>query len=135
MATYDDVARLALALPGTEEGVSRGWRVWRVAGRQFVWERPFSKADLRRFGDEPVPAGPILAAAVEDLGEKQAVLDARPQTHFTIEHLDGYAAVLVRLDVVGDELLAETVEDAWLARAPVALAAARASGAQGPAEG
>ncbi|MFV2145865.1 MmcQ/YjbR family DNA-binding protein [Isoptericola sp. G70] len=123
MATYDDVARLALALPETTEGTSRGWRVWKVAGRQFVWERPFTQADLRRFGDEAVPPGPILAAAVEDLGEKEAVLAARPGSHFTIAHLDGYAAVLVRLDVVDGGTLAETVEDAWLARAPRRLAA------------
>lgn len=122
MATYDDVARLALALPETTEGVSYGWRAWKVADRQFVWERPFTQADLRRFGDEPVPPGPILAAAVEDLEEKEAVLAAHPGTHFTIPHLDGYAAVLVRLDVVDDGTLAETVEDAWLARAPRRLA-------------
>ena len=66
VASYDDVARLALALPGTREGVSRGWRVWSVGDRMFVWERPFTQADLRRFGDDPVPAGPILAAAVDD---------------------------------------------------------------------
>jgi hypothetical protein len=118
MATYDDVARLALALPETAEGTSRGWRVWKVAGRQFVWERPFTQADLRRFGDDPVPAGQILAAAVEDLGEKEAVLAAHAGTHLTIPHLDGYAVVLVRLGAVDGGALAETVEDAWLARAP-----------------
>ncbi|MDO8151814.1 MULTISPECIES: MmcQ/YjbR family DNA-binding protein [Isoptericola] len=118
MATLDDVARTALDLPGTTEVTSRGWRVWKVEGRQFVWERPFRKADLRRFGDDPVPAGPILAAAVEDLGEKQAVLAEHPGSHFTIPHFEGYAAVLVRLETVDDDVLAETVEDAWAARAP-----------------
>ncbi|WP_402467508.1 MmcQ/YjbR family DNA-binding protein [Isoptericola aurantiacus] len=123
MATYDDVARLALALPDTAEAVSRGSRTWKVAGRQFVWERPFRKADLRRFADAPVPEGPILAAAVEDLGEKEAVLAAHPGSHFTIEHFDGYAAVLVRLEAVEDGVLAETVEDAWAARASRSLVA------------
>jgi hypothetical protein len=127
MATYDDVAHLALSLPGVDEGVSRGWRVWSVGGRMFVWERPFSQADLRRYGDEPVPAGPILAAAVDDLVEKDAVLASSPGSHFTIPHLDGYAAVLVRLDVVDDAVLARTVEDAWFARAPRKLAEAHRS--------
>ncbi|WP_277212507.1 MmcQ/YjbR family DNA-binding protein [Isoptericola croceus] len=122
MATYDDVARIALALPGTEEGVSRGWRTWRVAGRQFVWERPFTQADLRRFEAEP-PTGPILGLAVDDLGEKEAVLAAHPASFFTIPHFDGYPAVLVRLDDVDEAELAEAVEDAWLVKAPRRLAA------------
>jgi hypothetical protein len=125
VATYDDVARLALALPGTHESVSRGWRVWSVGERMFVWERPFTKADLRRFGDDPVPSGPILAAAVDDLVEKDVVLAAEPASHFTIPHLDGYAAVLVRLDAVDAATLARTVEDAWFARAPRRLAEAQ----------
>ncbi|WP_278236971.1 MmcQ/YjbR family DNA-binding protein [Isoptericola sp. AK164] len=123
MATYDDVAQLALALPRTAEATSHGWRTWKVEGRQFVWERPFRQADLRRFGDDPVPAGPILAAAVDDLDEKDAVLAAHPESHFTIAHFDGYAAVLVRLEAVDDGVLAETVEDAWAARAPYSLVA------------
>lgn len=123
MATFDDVARLASALPEVEDGTRyRGNRTWAVRGKVFAWEHPFSKADLRRFGDAQPPAGPILALAVEDLGEKEAVLAARPGAFFTIEHFDGYAAVLVRLDAVGDDELAEALEDAWLAKAPADLA-------------
>ncbi|WP_418277395.1 hypothetical protein ACNHYB_05485 [Isoptericola jiangsuensis] len=96
-----------------------------MGGRMFVWERPFSQADLRRYGDDPVPAGPILAAAVDGLDEKDAVLASLPGSHFTIPHLDGFAAVLVRLDVVPEAVLARTVEDAWYARAPRRLAETR----------
>jgi hypothetical protein len=123
MVTYGDVARLTSALPEVEDGARyRGNRTWAVRGKVFAWERPFSKADLRRFGDAEPPAGPILAVAVEDLGEKEAVLSAHPASFFTIPHFDGYAAVLVRLDAVNEAELAEALEDAWLAKAPPALA-------------
>jgi hypothetical protein len=40
---------------------------------------------------------------------------------FTTPHYDGYAYVLVRLDRIGRDLLAELVEDAWRLRAPKSL--------------
>ena len=70
VATLDDVTRLACELPEVTEGERHGNRTWFVAGKAFAWDRPFSKADIRRFGDETPPEGPILAVRVEDLGEK-----------------------------------------------------------------
>ena len=122
VATLDDVAAIALGLRETSEGARHGTRTWAVRGRVFAWERPFGKADLRRFGDETPPAGPILAVKVEDLGEKEALLAARPRALFTIPHFDGYAAVLVRLGNVSAGALHETVVDGWLACAPAELA-------------
>lgn len=50
MATWDDVARTCLALPGTGEGLSRGWRQWKVRDRSFVWEHPLGKKDVAELG-------------------------------------------------------------------------------------
>jgi hypothetical protein len=122
VATIDDVAGLALRLPGVTDGERHGTRTWSVSGKAFAWERPFSKADLRRFGEQAPPGGPILAVRVADLGEKEALLAAHPEAFFTIPHFDGYSAVLIQLPKVSAAALGEAVTDGWLACAPPALA-------------
>lgn len=122
MVSLDEVARLAMELPEVTEGERHGVRTWAVAGKGFAWERPFSKADLKRFGDATPPDGPILAVRVEDLGEKEAVLAANPRSLFTIPHFDGYPAVLIHLRTVTKRALREAIVDGWLACAPHDLA-------------
>jgi hypothetical protein len=122
-ATLDDVAAIALSLPQVEEADRRGQRIWVVAGKStFAWERSFTKADIRRFGDAPVPPEPIVAVRVADLGEKEALLAAHPRALFTIPHFDGFSAVLIELRRVEKKVLREVLTDGWLACAPPALA-------------
>jgi hypothetical protein len=122
MATLEDVAQLAMELPEVTEGERRGTRTWDVAGTGFMWERPFSQADIKRFGDQQPPEGPILAVRVEDLHEKEAVLAAGHPGFFTIPHFNGYAAVLIQLKAARKKDLRTAVVDGWLAKAPPALA-------------
>lgn len=122
VATLDDAGRMALELPEVTEGEHHGRRTWSVVGKGFAWERAFSKADLKRFGDVTPPDGPILAVRVEDLGEKEAVLAAQPKAFFTIPHFDGYSAVLIQLKKVTKKALRDALIDGWLACAPASLA-------------
>lgn len=122
MASFDDVARLALALPETDEHRSYGAaRAWRVRKKLFVWERPLRTSDLEALGDA-APDGPVLGAKVEHLVAKDAVLADPSGTFFTTPHFDGHAIVLAQLDRLDDEALGEVVTEAWLAAAPPRLA-------------
>lgn len=121
MATWDDVRRIALALPETSERVSRELCQWRVKDKLFVWERPLRRRDLEALGDD-APRGPILGARVEHVGAKEALLADEPGVFFTTPHFDGYPAILVRLDRIGLGDLNEVIVEAWLVRAPKRLA-------------
>ena len=117
MSTWADVRRLALALPETSERLSRGNCQWRVRDKLFVWERPLRRSDLEALGDE-APSGPVVAARVEHLVAKEAMIASDPSVFFTTPHFDGYAAVLARLDILSGADLEEFVTEGWLARAP-----------------
>jgi hypothetical protein len=123
MATWDDVRRIALALPETTEAISWEQPHWRVKDKGFVWERPLRRSDLEALGDA-APDGPILGARVEHLVAKEALLADDPGVFFTTPHFDGYPAVLVRLDEISMQDLEEVIVEAWLCRAPKRLAQA-----------
>jgi hypothetical protein len=121
VATWDDVRRIALALPQANERSSRGNAEWCVKDKGFVWERPLRRGDLEALGNR-APQGPILGAHVDHLGIKEALLASDPDVFFTTPHFNGYPAILVRLDRIAVGELQELIVDAWLARAPNRLA-------------
>lgn len=113
--TFADVDAFAMKLPGVTVGSWWGNRTWMVSGRGFAWQRPFSKADIRRFGDETPPAGEILAVRVENLDAKDALLEIAPPGFFTIPHLQGYPAVLIALRNARDRDVRAAIKDAHAA--------------------
>ena len=108
MASPDDLHRIALALPGTTEGTWYGTPGYLVAGKGFLRVRT-EEEDGR------------VVLPVADLGEKEALLGARPEAFSTTPHYDGYAAVLLRLEAVDVDELTELVTEAWRVKAPVRL--------------
>jgi hypothetical protein len=125
--TFEAAAGLAARLPEVTEDEDKhghGHRTWAVDGKMFAWERPFSKADIKRYGTQLPPEGPILALRVADLAEKEAILAAGTPGFFTIPHFNGFKAYLIQLQAAEFADVAEAVIDAWLSQAPPSLAAA-----------
>ena len=106
MASWADVVALGTALPGVEESTWFRTPALKVRGKSFC-----------RMKED----GETLVIQVVDLEDKEALLRSDPEVFFTTPHYDGYAYVLVRLDRIGRDLLAELVEDAWRLRAPKSL--------------
>jgi hypothetical protein len=125
MATWNDVRRIALALPGTTEATSGdGLLGWSVKGEAFVWERRLHILERRVWGDA-APKGPILGAHTADSGVKEALIAGKPDVYFITPDMDRYPeypVVMVRLDRIPVPELEELIVEAWCARAPQRLA-------------
>lgn len=126
MATWDDVSRIAAALPETVEAAgSDDLLSWKVRNKAIAWDRPLRKSDLAALAaaGEAAPDGPILGVWVPDLNTKEALLAEDPAVYFTTPHFNGYPAVLVRLGEIDVGQLHDLLEESWLGRAPKRLAA------------
>lgn len=95
--TFAEVAAYLKTLGRVTVGAKWNNKTWMVGDQGFAWERPLSKADLKRYGDETPPTGEILAVRVANLDAKDALLAIAPPGFFTIPHFNGYAAVLIVL--------------------------------------
>ena len=120
--TVEEAATIALALPNVTEGVRFRNRTWLVDGKGFAWERPLSKADVKRLGGQPAPQGPLLAVRVADMEEKEILMMDPPYGFFDIEHFRGYPAVLISLPLVHSRTLKAAILEAWYACASPKLA-------------
>jgi hypothetical protein len=109
MPTWEDVVALGTRFPGVEEGTWFGTPALKVSG----------KGGMCRLRTDP----DALVLRVTDLGEREALLQGQPDVFFSTPHYDGHPYVLVRLEAVDPEELAELIEDAWRLRAPKRLVA------------
>ena len=106
MPTWDDVVALGTRFPGVELVTSWGTPALKVRGKMIC-----------RLRTDP----DALVLRVIHLGEREALLQGQPDAFFSTPHYDGYPYVLVKLEAVDPEELAELLEDAWRDRAPKKL--------------
>jgi hypothetical protein len=119
MADQDDVRRIALSLPGTEEARDRFAVSVRnkdkLKGFVWVWLERVEPKKAR------VPRPDVIAVRVANLVEKDILLSMDTTKFFTEPHYNGFPAVLVRLPAVDAAELEELITDAWRCQAPSAL--------------
>ena len=108
MPTWDDVVAIGSRFPEVEVGTSYGTPALRVKGKGMC-----------RLRTDP----DALVVRVLDLSDREALLLGQPDVFFSTSHYDGYPYVLVRLEAVDPQQLAEVLEDAWRIRAPKRLVA------------
>jgi hypothetical protein len=106
--TFDEVRKLALALPEVEEGTSYGTPAFKVR-----------KKFLSRLKED----GETLVIRI-DFDERDILMTANPETFYITDHYRGYPAMLVRLATVDPDDLRELFEGAWRLVAPKRLVAA-----------
>jgi hypothetical protein len=109
MPTWDDVVTLANALPEVAESTSYRTPSLTVKGKGFARLRTEAEGGL------------VLMCPLQ---EKEALLASGDPAFYTTPHYDGYGAILIDLEKVSTEQLAELIEDAWRHRAPARLRAA-----------
>jgi hypothetical protein len=120
VATWEDVRAAVAALPGTDEPRPRSWK---AHGRPLAWERPLRDRDREELGDAAWP-GEVLGVRTASPDAKDELVRSAPEVYFTTSHFDGYPAVLVRLEKIDPEELAELLVDAWLTQVPRTVARA-----------
>ena len=125
-ARIEDVHQLALGMPhvtvypGTEERP-----VYQVGGKSFIFFRTPRPDAVDPDTGERYPD--VIMFWVTSEADKQALVQDQASPFFTTPHFDGHPSVLIRGSRIGELTLtelAEVVQDAWLARASSARAAA-----------
>lgn len=119
MVSWAQIETIASALPEVE-CVNDGRRSWAVRGKGIAWERPLRPKEAALLGDA-APVGDIIAIHVADEGIKQALIAAQPSTFFTIDHFNGYPAVLALRTQLRVADVRELFHDGWRIKAPASL--------------
>lgn len=110
MPDWDDVVRIGCGLPEVEESTWFRTPSLKVKGKGFVRLRTEAEGLL------------VVMCTIE---EKEALLASGDPAFSTTPHYDGYGAVLVDLDRIDPDQLAELVEEAWRLKAPASLRSTR----------
>ena len=106
--TWEDVRRIALSLPGVEEGTSYGMPGFRVAKKFLTRLKEDGKAFVVKIG----------------MDEREMLMEAEPETFFITEHYRAWPSMLVNLASAREDEVRRLLEQSWRANATKKLLAA-----------
>ncbi len=101
MPTLKTLQKLALALPGVEEGLSYGTQAFRVRKKLIARVLPDEKFVVVRVGHD----------------SRDALLDLNPKAYSVTPHYENSSFVVVRLATVPTSELKDILAEAWRLRA------------------
>ena len=109
MVTYDQIRKIALQLPGVEEGTSYGTAALRVKGKFLARLKEDGQSVVFRIGFD----------------ERDLLMQTKPEVFYITDHYLGYPAVLMRLSSASKKEAADIIGMAWQFVAPKRLKASR----------
>lgn len=120
MATLDDLRRIAVALPGSEERSTTGGAAWFVRGKLYAWEChpwPSIPADMRA----TIAAELVVGVKVADRVDAFALVEMMPDVFLRATTRWNEPKVAFRMSGIPLDHLAELVTEAWRVQAPTYL--------------
>ena len=117
MANLDDVRRVAVGLPGSEERATTGGAAWFVRNKLYAWEChpwPSTPADIR----EILATELVLGVKVGDALDRLALVEMAPEVFLRATTSWGEPKVAFRMAGIDQDHLAELVTEAWRIQAP-----------------
>jgi hypothetical protein len=115
MLDHGTVRNIIAALPDAKDETEGERLVFTVGGKGFAWSA-LQRVHLKK----PRVPNPRVLAVRCPIERKEFLIEAAPEIYFEDDHYRGYPAVLVRLDIVGEDELAAILADAcvWIASQP-----------------
>ena len=117
MATLDDLRRVAVGLPGSEERATTGGAAWFVRGKLYAWEChpwPSIPEEIRAI----IAAELVVGVKVGDRLDALALVEMAPAVFLRTTTPWGEPKVAFRMAAVDDDHLVELVTEAWRIQAP-----------------
>jgi hypothetical protein len=97
LSSFDDIRKIAHALPGVVDGTSYGTPALKVGGKLFARQHQSMDCVVLRC----------------ELLDREILMQSAPDAFFITDHYQDYPWILLKIGVVEKRVLPELIERAW----------------------